>query len=1117
MFRFYIAAFFVLFVQFFATQGAIAEDASRKESLRRDSEEYNHLRGYNLGSKEAMNLRFYHYSPFEYPIGHQLWDGLELDDGRVVVADQNGIHVLSAGSWKTIPSALGTTVRSLAVSPSGPNAKGQKIFYGAQGELGVLAYDSTGVLSAFPYNSLLPEGFNFGDVWATHWTSDGVVFQTSEYLIQVTEGKKAIVLPAEQSFHNSFKAGGRIYVRERGIGLKVLENGELISISGGEVFEDEMIFGVTESETGRVHVWARFSGIYVVNVEGELINLRSYAPQLKTKSSSNRLYAVEAIGGGEYAIATLGGGLLITNLETEILASVSDSDGLPDPFINFLVKSKEGGLWLGFNSQGLGYIDRGYPIERYGRAHGITGNIYSAGKIGDRIAVATSTGVFQSQGLLSGDESHVHFYSQTPIEEVFFQVSAFSLVWDFLEVDRWLFISTEAGVFVSPDGGEEWQQCTWSQETEESNSSYKAYALVEDEERKRVLVGLEKGLGTISLLDHTDGRCTIHQVSEWSGIPVVRDVIIDGDNYFFETRYEGAFLASIDDQGNDGVVKNISGVPSGIIDIEKVDGRVILVNKDSGVFEFVEDSDKPLFRELNSESVFAPGTTVFSIAEYLNDSSIIVFDDSVSFVFRSELLRDSRVKTPTSLKFDKTETSTIFVDSTGVVWFNNGSELIRYDPKYDVPGKRTFKAHIAGVKKSSDGEALFNGFFRAENGGIAGEQPEWSIPVLDYESRNLTFHFSATEFINPEAVQYRFRIDGKEAGIWSEWSDERETMTPSIEEGSFTIVVQAKDEIGRLSEEATYSFVILPPWYRTIWAYLAYLILGVSAVASGHKYVLMRRAHKNAAEQAKELEREREVVKRLSEANDRLTQANKLKDEFLATTSHELRTPLTAILGFTSVLKDEIPQEAEYREFLDIIEESGGRLMETLNSLLDLAKLRAGIMEVNPETIELYQHTFQEVVKHQDAAQKKGLRLKVRRPASPMHATADVYGLGRVLHNLVGNAIKFTDEGQVEVWFEEKAGRIEVHVSDTGIGIDSEFLPELFNAFIQESDGLARTHEGTGLGLAITSGLVQLMDAEIRVESEKGKGSDFVVSLPKASAPRRHARRVSGMGNTASA
>jgi len=614
-------------------------------------------------------------------------------------------------------------------------------------------------------------------------------------------------------------------------------------------------------------------------------------------------------------------------------------------------------------------------------------------------------------------------------------------------------------------------------------------------------------------------KCSIYPVHQWASILDTRRIYVQRDHVLIATRYNGVFESNVNGSpllNEPSIPRSIQGLPNGAIELQQIFGSRLIYNEQS-IFS-ISDSNGLLEADAHEYQRFLPDSSkIFSLSQYGENAIVIAFKDKILFVEGLLSQSEPNIRTPEGLKFDKVRTSSILVDSTGVVWFNNGSELIRYDPRYDVPGNKVFNAHIAQVTQSSTGEVLFHGVHRADNGGIALQQPDWSIPVLEYEERNLSFSFSATEFINPEAVQYRYRIVGADKDGWSEWSLESEVMTPSLKEGQYSIAVQAKDEIGRLSEASAYSFVILPPWYRTAWAYLGYLLFALAAIISARKYFLMRRSHKLAAEQAKELEREREVVKKLSEANDRLKQANKLKDEFLATTSHELRTPLTAILGFTSVLKDEIPEDAEYREFLDIIEDSGGRLMDTLNSLLDLAKLRAGIMDINLEAVNLYQATYQEVVQFQEAASRKGLKLRVERPEESYYAMADMHGLSRVLHNLVGNAIKFTDDGEVRVSFSKTAAGIEMHIQDTGIGIEAKFLPELFNAFIQESDGLSRTHEGTGLGLAITSGIVQLMGASIRVESEKGVGSTFIVVLQEGEVPRQMPRRIMGMGDTARA
>jgi signal transduction histidine kinase len=341
---------------------------------------------------------------------------------------------------------------------------------------------------------------------------------------------------------------------------------------------------------------------------------------------------------------------------------------------------------------------------------------------------------------------------------------------------------------------------------------------------------------------------------------------------------------------------------------------------------------------------------------------------------------------------------------------------------------------------------------------------------------------------------------------WSEWTASTHKSYTNLREGTYRFRVRGMNAQGRISPETVYVFQVLPPWYRTVWAYIAYLVLFAVAVAFAVQYRRMVISHRKAQDQARELERERSVnerlqdsYSRLQEANESLLQADKLKDEFLANTSHELRTPLTAILGFASILKDEV--SGEHKEFMGMIEENGKRLLHTLNSLLDLAKLRVGMMETDMQPVDVTAVAHDLCKLMQPLAKKKEIGLDVRTPSRALYALLDTHCTERVLYHLVGNAIKFTDEGQVSVVVEEEEQEILVTVRDTGIGIEPEFIPQLFDEFRQESSGLTREHEGSGLGLAITNRLVMLMNGSISVSSKKAEGSTFAVRFPKYHQP----------------
>ncbi len=220
-----------------------------------------------------------------------------------------------------------------------------------------------------------------------------------------------------------------------------------------------------------------------------------------------------------------------------------------------------------------------------------------------------------------------------------------------------------------------------------------------------------------------------------------------------------------------------------------------------------------------------------------------------------------------------------------------------------------------------------------------------------------------------------------------------------------------------------------------------------------------------------------------------------LKSTFLANMSHEIRTPLTAILGFSDILSDEIT-DPQQQEFVELISRSGRRLMETLNSVLDLARLEAGRGELASVPMRIADAVQEATTLMGPAAADRGLALIADVAAPDALVALDDAAFARVLHNLVGNALKFTEQGSVTVAVAEDAGRAVVRVIDTGISIDAEFLPRLFGEFEQESAGLERTHEGAGLGLAISRQLVERMGGTLTAESEKGGGTTFTMTFP---------------------
>jgi len=243
------------------------------------------------------------------------------------------------------------------------------------------------------------------------------------------------------------------------------------------------------------------------------------------------------------------------------------------------------------------------------------------------------------------------------------------------------------------------------------------------------------------------------------------------------------------------------------------------------------------------------------------------------------------------------------------------------------------------------------------------------------------------------------------------------------------------------------------------------------------------------------LDRQYRITAELRESQIKAESANRMKSEFLASMSHELRTPLNGIMGYAELLRD--GTSGENQEFAGVILNSSEHLLELVNSILDLAKIESGKMELVPRP-EALQPLLDKLVRHyQPPAAGKGLSLALElEPGLPEQFDCDATRLTQVLNNLLSNAIKFTDHGRIDVRAGRAGDRLEIRVADTGCGIPADMLPHVFERFRQVDGSLTRRHQGTGLGLALVQELVALMEGEVTVRSEPGQGSEFIVRLP---------------------
>lgn len=497
----------------------------------------------------------------------------------------------------------------------------------------------------------------------------------------------------------------------------------------------------------------------------------------------------------------------------------------------------------------------------------------------------------------------------------------------------------------------------------------------------------------------------------------------------------------------------------------------------------------------------------------------------------------------------------ILEDDAGGLWLSTNKGLARFDPHsltvktYDrADGLQGGEFNQWAYFKNREGVMFFGGInglnvfhpglvqdnpfippvvltgFRLFNQPVAvGPNSPLRQPVeatealrLAYTDDFFEFTYAALHFSAPGEIQYAHQLEGFDKD-WNLVGNRRFATYTNVPPGDYVFRVKATNSDGVWNERGVaLAIAIPPPFWQTAWFRLLAAAGLIGGVAGAFRLRIRaierqrRRLEGQVAERTREL---RETMTQLvyakalaDERSHAAEAASRAKSTFLANMSHEFRTPLNAILGFTQIMTRDKRLPPDHRRDIEIIHRSGEHLLGLINDVLDMSKIEAGRARLNQRGFDLVRllQGLEEMFALR--AGQKGLSLRLALdPTVPHYVTADDGKLRQVLMNLLGNAVKFTTEGQVTLRVEicsppigqgqTKSVWVRFSVEDTGPGVQPDEMEQIFTPFTQSARG-AQATEGTGLGLAISREYVRLMGGELTVASQPGQGAAFQFTLP---------------------
>lgn len=1062
-------------------------------------------------------------TPKEHGESVQNFSIVQDRNGLIYVANAYGVLEYDGVRWRVIPSSKTANIsaRSVNISP-----ETNTVYVGAEGDFGFLAHQPDGT---FIYQSLLefvPEDQrDFKDVWNTRILKDAVFFQTADRIFR-WQNNKMTIIPGHKRLGQAFVAGDQYFTIRldslEQLHLAILDGDTLKKAPGGEFFVDKVLITCNEFDNDRILMGTN-KGFFLYK-DGRFSIFPTQADKFL---ESNTLKCSTPLANGQFAFGTQKNGVLVLDRKGRIRHHIDESIGLRNNVINEMTTDREGGLWLALNN-GMARVESSSALSVFMQESQFSGSVNEMTRYRDRLYIASSAGVFWlKESYISENGNFIYPQFQNPVT---------GEIWGLLTVDDALLLATEAGTYQIIGDDLSRIPMEWGEVT---------YSLHQDQKYpQRVFVGLHNGLGIMEKINGSWKNAGI--------VPGVTEQVrtMGQDNngdLWLGTQFRGVVRVELPEgktrwQPDELIVHKYDeadGMGKMYVGIYQLSDRLAFTTE-NGLKRYDPERQQFFPDSTFGDAIADTNNWVFRLQEN-GDGSVWINYRPKGLQRRELLLAAPRENGSYFLKSapmdrlrpeDLDRVYSIYVDKDqgNNTWFGGPEGIVRYTPSLDSLFLSEYTPAIRKVIIEDD-SLLYGGNMNAPPAEM----------ILNYATNSIRFEFAAHAYEGMSETRYQTQLAGFDKG-WSDWSDIPFRAYTNLPENDYTFRVRSRNVYGTISNEGIFSFRILPPWYRTWWAYLIY-VLSLSAVIYGLVKIRLRAM----VAQQKQLEdtvkaRTRDLNERNGQLQSTLEELQKTQKqlvvreklaslgELTAGIAHEIKNPLNFINNFSDLsveltndlkeelapVKDKFPKDIQdsVTELLDDmivnaekIHQHGTRADSIVKGMLMHSRGKTGQFietDVNALLDEYVNLSY-----HGMRAQNSDFNITIHKDYDKTLMPINVVpqDLSRAFLNILNNgcyaayqrSIKndaSDDEESPAIWVSTHNGNenVEIRIRDNGNGIPDDMKEKIFNPFFTTKP----TGEGTGLGLSITHEIiVQEHHGQLSLNSENGKFTEFIIQLPK--------------------